>query len=710
MFRIPRKRFPIDNRRVYALRNLLFSGFLFILISMLLLQIPMGYFFRRKAEGQRREVLVLPARRGTIFDRKGRVLAADIEVVDVEAYPRWMKEEDKEKAARVLSSILGIEKGRILRKLGRGSKFVLIARDVELKAGLELEKMVRDGRLRQVRVRSRWKRVYPCGPAAAHVVGACGSDGKGLEGIERSYEWYLSGRPGKALLGMEGGRRERPEKMKVLEEPKDGKDLYLTIDVEIQAKLYKELEERVRGMMAKGGAAVAVDPNTGEVLAMASVPSYDPNRIGRSKPDQRRNRAVQDAYEPGSTFKMVVAAAGLNEGIFSESDIIRCPQAYVLVGSHRVRDVRGHGFNRRPSMSVRDIIVESSNVGATILGRMIGPSLLFDYIRRFGFGSKTGIELFGETAGIVRKPKGGRPEDVGTVPFGQGIATSLLQIAMATSVIANGGILMKPTLVKAMEVGGKMVEAQPTPIRHVLLPQTCSRMGRILKGVVDEGTGKMASVSGYDVAGKTGTAQKVDPLTGRFSSSKHTAFFTGYAPTSSPKVVMSILIDEPRISYWGGVVCAPVFRNAMEDALLISGCYPKGSDMPPKNTVRKEGAEAVPDLFGMEVGSARRLLLSKGFRVEGVGVGNWVISQDPGPGRLVLRGSKVVLRAGDLKGRMPSLKGLPLRKAVSLLRSIGITSISIHGDSGPVVNQDPAPRAWIEKPYRIKASIYCGLR
>jgi hypothetical protein len=341
---------------------------------------------------------------------------------------------------------------------------------------------------------------------------------------------------------------------------------------------------------------------------------------------------------------------------------------------------------------------------------MIGPSLLFDYIRRFGFGSKTGIELFGETAGIVRKPKGGRPEDVGTVPFGQGIATSLLQIAMATSVIANGGILMKPTLVKAMEVGGKMVEAQPTPIRHVLLPQTCSRMGRILKGVVDEGTGKMASVSGYDVAGKTGTAQKVDPLTGRFSSSKHTAFFTGYAPTSSPKVVMSILIDEPRISYWGGVVCAPVFRNAMEDALLISGCYPKGSDMPPKNTVRKEGAEAVPDLFGMEVESARRLLLSKGFRVEGVGVGNWVISQDPGPGRLVLRGSKVVLRAGDLKGRMPSLKGLPLRKAVSLLRSIGITSISIHGDSGPVVNQDPAPRAWIEKPYRIKASIYCGLR
>jgi cell division protein FtsI (penicillin-binding protein 3) len=510
------------------------------------------------AKANYRDRITLPPKRGGIYDRQGHALALTVEVGSVYARPSSI--ENKRNAARKLARILRVKRREVLSSLQSKRSFVWVKRRIPPPMIKEIKALGIDG----VGVVPESRRYYPGRETAAHLIGFVGADNQGLEGLEKVYDSLLKGPP-TSLLQLQDALG-RPFLIRRTEASGLGlHDIQLTIDKDIQFQAQQSLEAAVRKSKAKSGQCLVVDPRTGEILALAIVPEFNPNIFSRYRPEQWRNRIVTDCYEPGSTMKAFLLGAALEQHVVNPRTRFNCENGTFGIAGKTIHDTHPYRI-----LNVQDIIKYSSNIGAVKIGKALGYGTFAQYLERFGFGSKTGIELLGEQRGCVRSSKSAKEIEKVTAYFGQGMSVTSLQLAMAMGVIANGGELMQPFVVSCIkDSSGKVVDRiSPKAVRRVLTKKTCREVTRILEGVVEkEGTGSEASIRGFRVAGKTGTAQKVDPGTRRYSSNKYEAIFAGFVPVDDPRLVIVVMVDEPKGVPYGGIVAGPVFRKVGQWAL-----------------------------------------------------------------------------------------------------------------------------------------------
>lgn len=501
--------------------------------------------------GYKGTIKLLP-KRGTIYDREGHELAVSVEVESVFAHPNLVKK--KNDAARKLSRALNLNRRKTLGLLRSKRAFVWIKRKISPKEVRRVRALGIDG----VGFTTESRRYYPGREIGAHLIGFAGADNQGLEGLERKYDPFLKG-PQHTLVKMQDALGRPFYISRPTSQGPEMHDLVLTIDKDIQYRAQQALKRAITKTRAKSGHCIILNPETGEILAMAVVPPFNPNIFWKYKPDQWRNRTITDSYEPGSTVKTFLLAAALESRIVSPRTTFYCEQGEFQFANHIIHDTKGFG-----TLTVSDIIVFSSNIGAVKIGHKLGYERFVTYLKKFGFGSKSGIDLNGERSGFIRPAKQAKEIDRANIFFGQGMTASSLQIAVAMAAIANGGELMRPFVVKAIrDHSGRVVkEMEPQVIRRVISRQTARNVARILEGVVSEdGTAPLAAISGYRVAGKTGTSQKVDPRTRSYSNKDYVAIFVGFVPANKPKMVILMTVDEPKGKPYGGLVAGPAFQE-----------------------------------------------------------------------------------------------------------------------------------------------------
>jgi cell division protein FtsI/penicillin-binding protein 2 len=542
----------VVNRRLRLLVAVFVLAFGVVLVRAGYLQAVRGGSLDKLAANQHRETISIPARRGTFFDRSGVELAIGERAVTVYANPQQV--EDPRQVAIAAGRALDIKPEKLYALLTDRSKgFVYLQRQ----ADPQKAEMLRDQDLPGVGFYPEERRIYPLGDVASEVVGYAGVDNKGLAGLELSLDKVVGGVDGEKTVVRDPIGHE----LEVVnsKDAENGQDVYLTIDNTLQRQVERILQETRRKWNAVATTAVILDPRTGGILAMAVEPGFDANKFSKVPRDRQRNRAVTDTYEPGSTFKVVTVTGALETGMVTPST------KYTLAPTIDVADRTIHDAEPRgtQTMTVSQIISHSSNVGVVTLALGLGRQTLADWIDRFGFGHVTGVEYPGETPGIVVPPEQWSGSTIGNVPIGHGIAVTPLQMASAYAAIANDGVEVSPHLVERV-VGGSV--AQPKR-RRVLAAKTAEQVTRMLRGVVDEGSGIEAHVPGYKVAGKTGTAAKPDPVNGGYSESRYVASFVGFAPIKNPRFVALVTVDEPRGTIWGGTAAAPAFREIAEFAL-----------------------------------------------------------------------------------------------------------------------------------------------
>ena len=467
-------------------------------------------------------------------------------------------------AARSLSPVLRLRREEIEKKLRQDKHFVWLARKVEPEQGRRLEQLSIDG----IGMVMEGRRFYPKGPLLAHVLGFVGMDGIGLEGLERRYESQLHGEKRLTILQRDAlGRTVFPKGLRE-QAPSAGHTLTLTIDEVIQYIAEKELEEAVDHARAKSGAIIVMEPQSGAILAMAVSPRFDPNAVASLTADRWRNRALTDTYEPGSTMKVVVAAAALEERVMMPGSMLFGENGRMTVANTTIHDHEKLGW-----MTFAQMIQKSSNIGAAKTGMLLGEQRLYRYLQAFGFGQRTDIDLPGEVGGLLKSPREWGRRSLASISMGQEVGVTPLQMLSAVAAIANDGVLMRPHVVSDVrdQKGQPVKEILPHVRRRVVSPATARTLTTILEGVVTSGTGTKAAIPGFRVAGKTGTAQKVDPRTGAYSSALSIGSFVGFVPADSPRLAMIVVIDEPQGEAWGGVVAAPVFRRVGEQTLAYMG-------------------------------------------------------------------------------------------------------------------------------------------
>jgi cell division protein FtsI (penicillin-binding protein 3) len=627
---------------------------------------------------------ILPVR-GSILDRRGTELAVSTKVSSVVAHPSQIKNANH--LSRELAPILGFQPRELKEIMTRAKPFVWVKRHLtpEREAAFQAWQAKADAKARAAKQTSHRdtdavylipeaKRYYPQRSMAGPILGFCNIDGQGLEGIEIQYNQELYGKPKQCWKMMDarghivvtGEKAWDPEVM--------GNNLVLTMDRTLQYIAEKELALGVAKYHGAGGMALVVQPQTGEILAMAQVPSIDPNRYAQYSEEARRNRHLTDCLEPGSTYKIFIAASALDANVVKPTDKFHCENGLWRLGAKEaVHDVHPYG-----TLSVQQVIQKSSNIGAAKIASKTGPARLDQYLRDFGFGRKSGIEFPGETAGLLKNLRQTRSLiDRVTVAFGQGVSVTPLQMTMALAAMGNDGVLMEPHIVKEVvdPYGKKIKELQPRPVRRVLSRQTAHQMLAIMETVTQPGgTAKDAAPPGFTVAGKTGTAQK---LVGRaYSHSKFNALFIGLVPADKPVLAITVIVDEPKGAIFGGVVAAPIFREIAAQSLRVMGYYPqkepprdknapvlagmvpKGktapkkdaapaaptpalqpvSFTPPRLEIPKEPLKVMPDLKGYTIRQVLNLLNKSGLRcmVEGSGM---AVNQEPAPGTEICPGT-----------------------------------------------------------------------
>jgi cell division protein FtsI (penicillin-binding protein 3) len=539
------------NRRIRLLVAVFAAVFVVAFLRIGWLQAVKAHALDQLATSQHRVEMTLPAHRGTIYDRLGVELAIGQRAVTVYANPKQIREPAL--VAQAAAQDLGLDAAELLPLLSDRSRgFVYVQRqaDPERAAALERRGIVGLGFYTEER------RTYPQRGVAAEVVGYAGVDNRGLAGLELQLERVLRGRDGtKTIVKDPFGRT-----LDVVDSDarRDGRDVWLTIDHSIQGQVERVLDETREEWSAKAASAVVMDPRTGDVLALAVEPGFDANRFPRVARENQRNRAVTDTYEPGSTFKIVTVSGALESGIVSPTTSFTLPYS-LQVADRVIHDAVKRGTQ---TMTVAQILSQSSNVGVITLAFQLQQTRLSEWIERFGFGRPTGIDFPGETKGIVLPPEKWSGSTIGNVPIGQGIAVTPLQMAAAYSVIANGGTWIQPHLLDRVE-GGKVA---PPKRRRVVSRQTARDVRHMLRDVVEEGSGTAAQVPGYRIAGKTGTAAKPDE-TGGYSDNRYVASFVGFVPATKPRLVILVTVDEPRGAIWGGTVAAPAFAEIAKFAL-----------------------------------------------------------------------------------------------------------------------------------------------
>jgi cell division protein FtsI/penicillin-binding protein 2 len=543
-----RSRGPVGPRRIVPLFLILAAMLIGIAARLVVVQAVQAGQLSSQAEKQRLRELVLSPRRGSILDREGEALAKTLDARTIYAVPHTVK--DATGTANALAGILGGDPATYLKALQRSSSFSYIARKVDLDRAAAVEKLGIEG----IGFLDDSRRTYPSGELACQVLGFVGVDDEGLSGLEKFYDSVLAGTQGRVLAERDPYGRPIPGGVMESLDPVDGRSITLTIDKDIQYEAHVELADAVRRFGAKAGSILVMDSRNGEIYAMASWPCFDPNTYGKADPAAIRNRPVTDAYEPGSTVKAFTAAAAIDQKLAAPTTLFALPST-LKVGDRTIHESHDRGG---VTWSLTDIVTKSSNVGAVKVGLALGKQRIYDYFERFGLTAKTGIDYPGEAKGWLPPPSKWSQSSIGNVPFGQGISVTVLQLARAFTAIANDGVMVTPHfLVKA---SGESTEPV-WPTERAVPAATAATMREMLRAVVTDGTGSSAAVEGYDVAGKTGTAQKVLPGGAGYAEGIYVSSFAGFLPASDPRLVIIVTLDEPSKAYYGGTVAAPSFAR-----------------------------------------------------------------------------------------------------------------------------------------------------
>ena len=595
----------------------------------------------RLAEKQHQRIVALTPGRGAIYDQHNAPLAVSLEMDSCYAETRNL--ESLPEAAAKLAPLLGFRVSDLQEKFKASRNFLWLSR----RMSPELASKVRDLDLDGIGFVKESKRFYPNSEVAAHVVGFTGTDPGGLEGIEKKYDSTILGNTGFLVTERDAlGRDIDQKKGSEGKSGTKGNNVVLTLDKNVQYIAEKELALAVQKNGAKGGIAIVMEPDTGRVLAMANYPTFNPNSYFKYGPGALRNRAISDSFEPGSTFKILLVATALEDHVIRPGDSFNCENGSYSFSGRTIHDTHHYGI-----LTVPEILKFSSNIGAAKIGSRLGSERLFAGLAGFGIGEKSDIDLPGEAAGMLRQQAKWYGIDLATISFGQGVTATALQIASAVSAVANGGNLMKPYLVDriADDSGTVLKQFTPQVRRRVISAQTAKTVSGMLEGVVNEGgTGTSAAVDGYRVAGKTGTAQKVDPATHGYSAKKRTASFVGFVPLEKPRLTILVVVDEPTTSPYGGVVAAPAFSAIAQQTL----CYLK---VPADRSMKKKAAPIVA-------------------------------KSEPQPGPEAAEGGVV---EGSEAGSMPNFRGMSMRQVLRVMEKRGL-NVKLQG-SGRAVEQNPPP-------------------
>jgi len=646
------------SERGVQLRIRIFGAF-FILVFFLIagrayyLQVVQAPDLQSRANQQRQRVIKLAPQRGGIYDNWGDPLAVSLAAESLYADPLMVKK-PKEAAAK-LSKLLKSSKKELTRLLSSRKRFVWLQRKLDP----EIAKKVRSLKINGLQFVTERKRYYPQANTASHVIGFTGLDPRGLEGLELEYDQQLQGQPGRLVSLRDARGRGLASADQMVQGGVAGHNLYLTLDRSLQYVAEKELARVVKETGAVGGTVVMMEPASGRILALASQPDYNPNLAGRYAAAKRRNRAVTDTYEPGSTFKPFLLAAVLEEGLVSPNQKIYCENGRFSVGGKTIRD-----HKKFKKLTLKEVLKFSSNIGFAKLGKALGREKFYSYISDFGFGEPTGIDLPGEVGGLVRPPSRWFEIDLAAISFGQGLSVTPLQIATAISAIANGGLLMEPYLVeKITDASGEVVMRRlPEVRRRVVSEKTAHIVKNMMISVTEPGgTGTRAALAGYQVAGKTGTAQKVDTVTGGYSPDKRVSSFVGFVPADNPALVLSVTVDEPQGKTYGGLVAAPVFARIASQTLSHMNILPKGEVV--AMTKEQLAAEPLPDLAallpavessdgirmpnftGLSYRQVLQLMQEKKLNLKLSGSGH-VVRQSPAPGKVIRYGKQAWIKFG----------------------------------------------------------------
>ena len=549
--------------------NAVFSLFIvllsLLLIRVLYIQLARAYHLGLLAKKQHTALIELQPKRGTIYDRNMSPLAVSLNLDSVYANAKLINE--KRSAARKLASAMGLSESFVYERVGRNKGFIWIKRKVEPSEAAKVKALDIQG----IEFMKEPKRVYPNNSLASQIVGYAGTDNKGLEGLELKYDEYLKGSPGYRATFRDARRRPIASFEYDYYPSVDGLDIVLTIDDVIEHIAERELDWAVEKFHPIGACIIVMDPRNGDILAMSSRPTFNLNSFQSVTPDKKRNRAVTDMFEPGSIFKIVTASAALEEKIVGLKDKFYCENgAWKHAGGKILHDHKPHGW-----LTFREVIEKSSNIGTVKVGLKLGQDDLYAYIKKFGFGDLSGVDLPGEVPGFIRRPSQWSGTSMYAIPMGQEVTVTPIQMACAMSVIANGGRLVRPRIIESIQDrhGEIIKEYKPQEVRRVLSESTAATMRDILSGVVLDGTGQLAKVEGYTVGGKTGTSQKIE--NGAYSHSKFIGSFIGFAPVEDPRIVVVVMLDQPHPLYYGGVVAAPVFSRVARDALRYMDIRPE---------------------------------------------------------------------------------------------------------------------------------------
>ncbi len=690
MRNLPKERARWIKIRMALLCGLMGVGLGFVVSGADRIQNREGDAWLEMAERQRQRRLHIEPKRGAIYDRNGQSLAESVEVpsISMDAVEMLRGIGEQYVGARIdqyaerIAQALNLPVDEVREKIARRRRFLWLKRRVseeEVLAVKELGKSSQRYPIRGLVVEGEGHRFYPNKALAGQLLGFVAPDGNGKEGLELSLNEELKGKPSEVHgLRDRSGRLIFSEGLES-ERALAGHNVTLTIDRAIQFTAERELEAAIRTYEAHGGSIVVMDPQSGEILAMASGPGYDPNDYAAADPASRRNRAVVDRFEPGSTMKIFTVATALAHKSISATEPIYCENGHMPIDNIVIHDTHFHKW-----LTPTQVLQFSSNIGSAKIGLGLGQQRLYEGLRRFGFGESPGLPLPGQSLGVLRPRQ--RPwvqVETASASFGQGISTTTMQMALATAAIANRGRLMEPILIKRItDAGGTVLDEPKSRVRRAAVsPAVAKLLSEMLVSVTEgEGTGVEAGLSGFRVAGKTATAQKIDPETGRYTDTHYVASFVGFVPADRPRLAIAVSIDEPMAgTYAGGSVAAPVFRRVAEMALGYLGVSPDAKD---KNALADATSAAkVSDPA------------DEAYKVMGDPADSG--ADKPKPSR------KRPLKAGQVE--IPDLSGYPVREAIQKLTAAGLFP-QIEG-SGRVFRQDPAPGSVVEKGATIKITL-----
>jgi len=549
------------SAQFFIVASVLTVGFLFVLLRLVVIQWVQHGKWDQLAKSQHERTILDHVDRGTVYDRNGRILAINMDVPSL--YAISDKIENPKKTARTLAPILHVTPRTLIEKFNREKDFLWIARKIDPDQMAKVESLKLSG----IDVLMESKRFYPKTALFGHIVGFVGIDNNGLEGVEHKYDNLLKGQTGGVVVVRDAyGNSIYPKGFNYIP-PSQGGTLTLTLDETIQHISTRELRYAVEQSGAKSGIAIVMDPSTGAILSMAAYPSFDPNKLGSYQPSQWRNRAITDIYEPGSTFKIVAAAAAIEEKLVSQNEIIYCEKGTYAVAGTIIRDHEPMG-----NAPFYEVIARSSNIGIIKVANRLGNKKLSAYAHAFGFGARRGIDLTGESPGLLRHTKLWSNRSLASIAIGQEVGVTAIQMISAASVIANNGVLVVPRVVSKVVPASSFDVSDPVqaslPVgKKVVSEDTAKKMTTILEQVVKIGTGKKAAILGFRVAGKTGTAQKIDPVTGIYAQKGVVSSFVGFVPANKPAISILVMIDEPIDERTGGEVAAPVFSAIGREVL-----------------------------------------------------------------------------------------------------------------------------------------------